>query len=57
MLYREETHYVKMKGASEEAPPHCDEFVECLRNALKIMENKYTPSTKEQSYGSDKGNE
>jgi hypothetical protein len=48
MLYREESQYVKVKASSGEAPPHCEEFVECLKNALKIMESKYASSSTEE---------
>ncbi len=41
MLYREENQYVKINKNAETHPPNCEEFVECLRNALKIMEEKY----------------
>ena len=42
MLYKEDTKYRKTKPTSSESstPPHSEEFVECLRNALKIMETK-----------------
>lgn len=52
MMYKDDVRTAsapRSGGKTAPSAPQCQEFMECLRNALKIMEERYPPMKKEAS--------